>query len=413
MTGGDVVDDAVPQDVRALRRRGLAAAIAIAGLAALPIGVLGLGTARGTFLFLLAAGLLAMAVAVLRGRVDLLVVRPALLMVIVPAVLAYTGLRIATLDSGNDAADMATALLVAFQGGVGVAAASYFILPTRRAAVIGMVSVVGLHTLAIVAHPAAIASTTAAGEVATSAIGALTVLAFIHLPSVNTDLLEDATRDAVQERDLRRTIQAMAAHDIRSPLAVAATGLDTLRLQAHELPPDRFNDVLRLVDGAVRRAVALSDDLLSESIEAQRNDVPVTAGLRTVVEAAIAVSRISAEDVEVVGCDFDVEVPPRRFERLLVNLLDNAAKHGAPPVVVAGERVGHGWRVSVTDAGPGLGPDLPPGRLFEAGVRGADDGGGQGLGLFIVQQFASSFGADVLVEEPADGGTRFTVTVAG
>ncbi len=94
-----------------------------------------------------------------------------------------------------------------------------------------------------------------------------------------------------------------------------------------------------------------------------------------------------------------VEFDAVLIERVLVNLLENAAKYGAPPIVVSG---------SVTDAGPGAarcattGPACPPSlkgheqTLFDKFTRGQAESAtpGVGLGLAICKAVVNAHGGE-------------------
>jgi len=75
------------------------------------------------------------------------------------------------------------------------------------------------------------------------------------------------------------------------------------------------------------------------------------------------------------------------IERLAVNLVDNALKHGGLPVQVRMSRVGDAMQLTVIDSGPGL-PAGSGDTLLEAFARGDASRGvpGFGLGLAIVNQ---------------------------
>lgn len=413
MAETDHGDGVVPERVRVLRRNGLALALAAAAVASVLVGLVGASTTQAVFMVILAIAFTALAVTMLRGWTPPAVIGPALLLVFLPGFLGFAAWQIATLETGSVDGDLARVLLVAFQATVGLSAAAYFVLETRRAVVVSLVTLVGLHLAIVGVRTDLLTDARSVGELLTSVVVATTVLLYLHLPAASTTMLVEATRDAVQERDQRRTVQALAAHDLRSPLAVAASALETLRTHADVLPADRIRDVTDVLDGAVRRAVDLSDDLLSESLATWDGDPSATRPLRDLVADAVAGSRIHDEDVLVEGCDFTVDVPPHRLERILVNLLDNAARHGAPPVTVQGRQLAGGWSVAVGDAGAGLPTGVDPATLFEVGVHGGSNGGGHGLGLFIVAQFADSIGATVQAERPDGGGARFVLTVPG
>ena len=93
---------------------------------------------------------------------------------------------------------------------------------------------------------------------------------------------------------------------------------------------------------------------------------------------------------------------------MVTNLLVNATRHGAPPIVVTAERANGQLRIAVSDAGPGVPEELRD-RLFERFARGGDPGG-SGLGLAIARSYARAHGGD-LVYDHGGAGTRFQVTI--
>ena len=92
------------------------------------------------------------------------------------------------------------------------------------------------------------------------------------------------------------------------------------------------------------------------------------------------------------------------LDRVISNLLSNATRHGAPPVILTAEqRDGH-LHVTVSDHGPGVPEELRQ-RMFDRFARG-DDGGGSGLGLAIARAYARAHGGDIRYH-PSNGGARF------
>ena len=94
----------------------------------------------------------------------------------------------------------------------------------------------------------------------------------------------------------------------------------------------------------------------------------------------------------------------RLLKRMVRNLLENAQRHGAPPIAVAlGMNTGK-VEIKVCDQGPGV-PDAERERVFEPFYRrvGANEGG-VGLGLALVRQIARRHGGDALAQ-----GNCFTV----
>ncbi|MGH3840199.1 MAG: sensor histidine kinase [Pseudonocardiaceae bacterium] len=120
------------------------------------------------------------------------------------------------------------------------------------------------------------------------------------------------------------------------------------------------------------------------------------------------------------GVPIDIEQPPplvladrRRLDRVVVNLLENAERHGGGPVRVAVMRHSGRVRLEVDDAGPGVPAELCE-RVFERFARGAHAGhrrdhDGTGLGLAVVAQHVRGHRGAVWVEDRPSGGARFVV----
>ena len=106
--------------------------------------------------------------------------------------------------------------------------------------------------------------------------------------------------------------------------------------------------------------------------------------------------------------DLAVIADPLVLDRVVSNLLVNAARHGRPPIVLAAEQRDRHIRMSVADHGEGVPDDVRP-RLFERFQRGVD-APGSGLGLVIARAYARAHGGD-LVYDDAGGGARFEVVI--
>jgi len=95
------------------------------------------------------------------------------------------------------------------------------------------------------------------------------------------------------------------------------------------------------------------------------------------------------------------------LRRALWNLIENAAKYGAPPITLAAERAGERVSLSVTDAGQGIPAASrqrvldPFTRLDAARTPGAAAPSGFGLGLTLARQVAEVHGGSITIE-PAE-----------
>lgn len=188
---------------------------------------------------------------------------------------------------------------------------------------------------------------------------------------------------------------ADVAHELRTPL----TGLHAA---AELLPPGRPTELVRDRVAALR---TLTEDLLEISrLDTGRERLEV--GTERLGALAARVVRASGTDTEVrILRDVRVETDRRRLERVLGNLVANAHKHGAPPVVLTVD----GPVVTVRDHGAGY-----PGYLVAHGPqRFRTEGGakGHGLGLTIAAGQAEVLGAALTFANAGDGGAVATLVL--
>jgi two-component system, OmpR family, sensor histidine kinase KdpD len=94
--------------------------------------------------------------------------------------------------------------------------------------------------------------------------------------------------------------------------------------------------------------------------------------------------------------------------QMLLNLLDNALKHGAPetPVELLVRRVGDELMFAVRDRGPGVAPAARE-RIFEVFQRGDGAAGGSGIGLALARAVARVHGGRLLLRARRHGGSAF------
>lgn len=192
-----------------------------------------------------------------------------------------------------------------------------------------------------------------------------------------------------------KSLLAHASHELRSPLT--RLGI------AAEMPVGGSQPNL----AAVRREIAELDGLVEEILLASRLDHGADIGEQERVDclalaaeeaarAAIAVSAVSDGSAA-----FEVMGSPRLLRRLVRNLIDNAVKHGGPPIEIELGRgiggAGPSITIAVHDHGPGIPASLRE-RVFEPFFRPGDrteETGSWGLGLSLVRQIARRHAGDV------------------
>jgi two-component system sensor histidine kinase KdpD len=234
------------------------------------------------------------------------------------------------------------------------------------------------------------------------------------------EVAQQAVVEMESER-LRNALLGAISHDVRTPL----TALIALAESLQTLPPEAHAEAARAIVAQAHELHALVNNLLDMA----RLESGIAGGavnlrrdwqsVEEVVGSAIRAARTSLGN-SIVQTALDPDLPLVEFdavliERVLVNLLENAAKYGAPPIVV-GARAEPGTLVlTVRDHGPGL-PAALLGReqkLFDKFTRGETESAtpGVGLGLAICRAVVSAHGGEIAAANTRGGGAEFTVAL--
>ena len=230
----------------------------------------------------------------------------------------------------------------------------------------------------------------------------------------------NAMVDEVSARsEADRRFAADVSHELRSPLQTLSAATSVLDRRRSELD-GRTGAAVDLLTAEVTRFEQLVTDLL----ELARADRPAERRPTDVVALTRAAAASRGLPVDVVqavstseGTGSLLELDPRRYEQLVVNLVDNAIKHGGGVVRIGLEVGDDGLVLEVDDEGPGVPPDervlvfdrFARGRA--ASARGGSEG--TGLGLAIVGQHVSAHRGSVVVLDRPGGGARFRVELPG
>jgi signal transduction histidine kinase len=194
-----------------------------------------------------------------------------------------------------------------------------------------------------------------------------------------------------------RALLATASHELRTPLARVRMAVELMKDAAE---PRRKAEL--------ERDIAELDGLIDEILLASRLDaVPPRDADEEVDLLALAAEECARYDgAEAHGEAVVVRGDPRLLRRLVRNLLDNARRHGVPPIEVRVRRAGDTAELRVCDQGPGI-PEAEREAVFRPFHRFArgGDGRGAGLGLALVRQIARRHGGDAryVAGEPTGG----------
>jgi signal transduction histidine kinase len=186
-----------------------------------------------------------------------------------------------------------------------------------------------------------------------------------------------------------KMLLANASHELRTPLTRLRMGIELLKEKA---------DPARKAD--LEQDIAELDQLIDEILLSSRLDAMERLDSIEAVDLLALAAEEAAhyEGAAVAGTPVTVQGDARLLRRLIRNLLENAKRHGAPPVEVVVQADASTATLSVADHGPGI-AEADRARIFEPFFRKAGGASaGTGLGLALVRQIARRHRGDVTVE---------------
>jgi signal transduction histidine kinase len=216
----------------------------------------------------------------------------------------------------------------------------------------------------------------------------------------------------------------MAAHELRTPLAVLTGYVSMLRDGTFGPAPDSWASPLDVLRRKSRELTTLVNDILETArIEAGATvAVPYRFDARRAVEALVSRSQEQAREV---GGEVGMDVPdapvwvhadPEQVARILDNLLENALTYSrGRPRVHVGLHAGEQALIEVCDEGIGIPVELRE-KVFERFFR-IDDPDlamrpGTGLGLYISRELAHRNGGGLIVADSTPGrGSRIALSL--
>jgi two-component system sensor histidine kinase KdpD len=241
----------------------------------------------------------------------------------------------------------------------------------------------------------------------------------IALERVHFALVARDTLVKMEAERQRNSLLAALSHDLRTPITALIGLAETLALEltAEQSPHQESLDAIR--QQAVRMAL-LADNLL-DMARLQVGGVRLRKDWQSLEELVGSATRMLEQplrnhplrlaldpDLPLIHCDAVL------IERVLVNLLENAAKYTPPQTVIGITALVDVDRltVEVWDEGPGL-PPGPEQRLFDKFTRGHAESAapGVGLGLAICQAIIDAHGGHIQAANRAGGGACFTFTL--
>jgi two-component system, OmpR family, sensor histidine kinase KdpD len=224
----------------------------------------------------------------------------------------------------------------------------------------------------------------------------------------------------MESERLKSTLLAAISHDVRTPLT-ALIGLAESMQRASPPLPAAQADMASAMTTQARELSALVTNLL-DMARLQNGSVSLRKEWHSPQEVVGSSIRAAQHALQghAVQTDVPADLPLVEFdaaliERVLVNLLENAAKYGAAPIAVSARVTPDALVLAVRDHGPGL-PQTLKGHeatLFDKFTRGDAESAtpGVGLGLAICKAVVDAHGGQISAVNAPGGGAEFSVVL--
>jgi PAS domain S-box-containing protein len=219
----------------------------------------------------------------------------------------------------------------------------------------------------------------------------------------------------------RATFFSMTSHQFRTPLSTIHSSAELLEHYSDAWDREKRLLHLRRIQEQVQVLNKMLNDILdvgrlemkSDDIELEKMDVCVFVE-RVFERSAEADADKHRFQLECAEGELNARLEPHLFDRVLDNLLSNAAKYSPPGTLIEVKVYSSDLSIviEIIDAGIGIPEDEIP-LLFQPFFRARNTGGidGSGLGLMIVRQSLELVGGEVTIESHLNAGTCVTVRI--
>ena len=226
---------------------------------------------------------------------------------------------------------------------------------------------------------------------------------------------DGAVRDvtAVHQFEHQRSkFLELITYEFRQPLTTILGLGVTLASYANDLTPDRVAHVGQTVRQQAERLARLGDDLYDLTRIEARTLLLSTRDIDIAPILEVALAMVDGGD----GVTLEVEgsvrarADGRRLEQIVAHLVENALRHGGPPVIVAAETGPFETVIRVTDHGPPIAPEIEQ-DLFDHLSATAPNALQRGLGLPLARGLVEAMHGHLTYEPNPAGGSVFVLTL--
>jgi heavy metal sensor kinase len=218
----------------------------------------------------------------------------------------------------------------------------------------------------------------------------------------------------------QRRFTADASHELRTPLTTIKTNADWALRKRRRVA--EYQEALGAIAEAASRTNHLIEDLLSlarsdhERPAFDPNPVPITQVITRAVSALSKQAVQAPVNLDLPDTPVYVRGDADRFERLVINLVENALRHTPPEghICVSARSRGEKVVLTVEDTGEGIPPEHLPfvcDRFYRVDAARSRPAGGAGLGLSICRSIAQAHGGTLEIRSLPGAGTTVTVTL--
>jgi two-component system phosphate regulon sensor histidine kinase PhoR len=230
--------------------------------------------------------------------------------------------------------------------------------------------------------------------------------------------------EMLQTEKMRREFFANVSHELKTPISAIQGYAEVLRDMHGSLDLEQYMRFLSVIERNAIDLTNLIDDMVtisrleSGALLLERREYDLVAALERVFETCKPKAQEANVDLrQDVSQDAQtIHVDAKRFDSVLLNLVDNGVKYNRRGgyVKVSARRQGNEVQIFVEDNGMGIPAELSA-RVFERFFRVDKShtrlGGGTGLGLAIVKHVVSAHGGRISVKSELDSGTVFKLTL--
>lgn len=230
--------------------------------------------------------------------------------------------------------------------------------------------------------------------------------------------------EMLQTEKMRREFFANVSHELKTPISAIQGYAEVLRDMCGSFEEEQYRRFLSVIERNAIDLTTLIDEMVtisqleSGALLLERLDYDLAAALDRVFETcrpkAQEANVVLRQDVSVDAQTLHVDA--KRFDSVLLNLVDNGVKYNRSGgyVKVSARRHGNEVQIFVEDNGMGIPSELSA-RVFERFFRADKShtrlGGGTGLGLAIVKHVVSAHGGRISVKSELGSGTVFKLTL--